>query len=306
MNHSARAYDLLIVGGGVCGMTAAIYAARANLSVCILEKEVCGGLVNWTNTVENVPSYPRIHGEELMDKCREHVESLGVEIQEVDGVEVVDFGGRIKEVTTSEGEVYQGKAVIVATGRRPIPFPVKTDFPRVHYCSVCDGAPYKGKDVIVMGGGNSGFDESLFLLNLGVKSVHIVEVFPRCIAAASTQEKARQSGKIKVSTSTKLAEVEALPGGKGRVRLESAINHETRVEEVDGIFCFIGQTPNTGIFQGILDLDGGYIKTNADMETNLPGVFAAGDVIVKRYRQITTAMADGTIAALQAERYIRG
>lgn len=301
-----KSHDIIIIGGGICGMTAAIYAARANLSVCIIEKEVCGGLVNWTNTVENVPSYPSIHGEELMDKCREHVDSLGVDIEEVDGVETVDFSGPVKKVVTSEGEIFEARAVIVATGRRPAPLPVETDFPRVHYCSVCDGAPYKGKDVIVVGGGNSGFDESLYLVNLGVRSIHILEVFPQCIAAASTQDKAGQSGKIKVSTSTRITKVDTLPSGKGRVHLEDAANRQTYIEEVDGIFCFIGQTPNTGIFEGVLDMDGGYIKANADMETNIPGVFAAGDVIVKKYRQITTAMGDGTIAALRAERYLRG
>jgi thioredoxin reductase (NADPH) len=301
-----KSHDIIIIGGGICGMTAAIYAARANLSVCIIEKEVCGGLVNWTNTVENVPSYPSIHGEELMDKCREHVDSLGVDIEEVDGVETVDFSGPVKKVVTSEGAVFEARAVIVATGRRPAPFSVDTDFPKVHYCSVCDGAPYKGKDVIVVGGGNSGFDESLYLVNLGVRSIHIVEVFPQCIAAASTQDKARQSGKVKVSASTRITRVDTLPSGKGRVHLEDTVKGETYTEEVDGIFCFIGQTPNTSVFEGVLDMDGGYIKANADMETNVPGVFAAGDVIVKKYRQITTAMGDGTIAALQAERYLRG
>ncbi|MCG2763551.1 MAG: FAD-dependent oxidoreductase [Desulfarculaceae bacterium] len=299
-------FDIIIIGGGICGMTAAIYAARANLKVLIVEKEVCGGLVNWTNTVENVPSYPSIHGEELMDKCRDHVESLGVEIEEVDGVEDVDFSGPLKKVITSGGAVFEGKAVIVATGRRPTPFPVQTGFPLVHYCSVCDGSPYKDKDVIVLGGGNSGFDEALYLINLGVKSIHIIEIFPECIAAASTQDKAVQSGKIKVSTSTKITKVETLPNGKAWVHLEDGANHTSYAEEVDGIFCFIGQVPNTSVFEGVLDMDGGYIKTNADMETNVPGVFAAGDVIVKKYRQITTAMGDGTIAALQADRYICG
>ncbi len=300
-----ESYDLIIIGGGICGMTAAIYAARANLRVCILEKEVCGGLVNWTNTVENVPSYPAIHGEELMDKCREHVDSLGVHIEEVDGVEKVDLSGPLKRVNTSEGGIYESKAVIVATGRRPIPMPVETDFPKVHYCSVCDGAAYKNKDVIVVGGGNSGFDESLYLAGLGVNSIHIIELFPQCIAAASTQKKAEQSGKIRVSTSTKIIAVETQPSGKGLVHLQDEANSRAYTEEVDGIFCFIGQVPNTSIFEGVLGMEGGYIKTNADMETNILGVYAAGDVIVKKYRQITTAMSDGTIAALQVERYIR-
>lgn len=298
-------FDIIIIGGGICGMTSAIYAARANMSVAILEKDVCGGLVNWTHTVENVPSYQSIHGIELMEKCREHVESLGVDIFEVDEVESVDLKGAVKKVTTSEGETYSAKVVIVATGRKPIPLPVETDFEMVHYCSVCDGTAYKGKDVVVVGGGNSGFDESLYLHGLGVKSIHIIEVFDKCIAAAATQDKAKATGIIKVSTSTKITSIDTQPDGRGNVHFENTATGEKYTEIVDGVFCFIGQKPNTGVFENILDMDKGYIKVNTDMETNVSGVFAAGDVTVKKYRQITTAMGDGTIAALQAEKYIR-
>lgn len=300
-----KSYDLLIIGGGICGMTAAIYAARANLSVCILEKNICGGLVNWTNTVENFPSYPSIHGLDLMAKCREHVASLNVAIEEVDEVERIDFIGERKLVYTSMGETYEAGALIVCTGRQPRPFPVQTDFPNIHYCSVCDGTPYKGKDIIVMGGGNSGFDESLYLLNLGIRSIHIVETFPSCIAAPATQDQARATGKIAVSVFTDITAVDTLPNGRALVHLHNKETGEDKTEEVDGIFCFIGQTPNTALFDGILELDHGYIKVNADMETNIKGVFAAGDVTAKKYRQITTAMSDGTIAALQAASFLR-
>lgn len=299
-----KSYDLLIIGGGICGMTAAIYAARANLSVCILEKNICGGLVNWTSTVENVPSYPSIHGMDLMARCREHVASLNVAIEEVDEVERIDFIGERKLVYTSMGEEYEAGAVIVCTGRQPRPFPVKTTFDKIHYCSVCDGTPYKGKDILVMGGGNSGFDESLYLLNLGIRSIHIVETFPNCIAAASTQDQARATGKIVVSVSTDITAVDPLPDGRGLVHLLNKDTGEEYTEEIDGIFCFIGQSPNTALFDGVLELDHGYIKVNADMETNIKGVFAAGDVTAKKYRQITTAMSDGTIAALQATAFL--
>lgn len=300
-----KEYDVLIIGGGICGMTAAIYAARANLSVCILEKQICGGLVNWTNVVENVPSYKSIHGMDLMEKCKEHVESLNVEIEEVDGVKSVDFSQQIKIVTTNSDEKFAGKTVIVATGRTPRPLPVETEFKNVHYCSICDGTPYKGKDIIVVGGGNSGFDESLYLLSIGVNSIHIVETFPNCIADASTQDQALATKRIKVSTSTDIVSVDELPSGRGKVRFHNKENDTYYEEEIDGIFCFIGQVPKTEIFEGVLDMDKGYIKNNSDMETNIPGVFAAGDVTNKKYRQITTAMGDGTIAALQASAYIR-
>ncbi len=297
-------YDLLILGGGITGMTAAIYAARANLSVCILEKEVCGGLVNWTHTVENVPSYQTIHGIELMEKAREHVDSLGVEIVEIDEVESVELEGDVKKAMTSMGDTYEAKAIILATGRKPLSLPVETEFPNVHYCAICDGTAYKGKDVIVVGGGNAGFDESLFLCDLGVKSVHILEVFPECVAAKATQDQAKETGKIKVSTNTKITKVEELDG-KAKVFLENTSTNTVTEEIIDGIFVFIGQKPLTEIFEGKVNMERGYILADVDMHTNIEGVFAAGDVTHKKYRQITTAMGDGTIAALEAEKYIR-
>ena len=148
--------DILIIGGGIGGMTAALYAARANLSVRIVEKEVCGGLVNWTHTVENVPSYKSIHGMDLMTACREHVESLGVTIEEVNEVEEVRLVGQPKEVRTSEGDSFTADVVVIATGRKPIPLPVETAFEKIHYCSVCDGTAYKDKDVLVVAAGTAG------------------------------------------------------------------------------------------------------------------------------------------------------
>ncbi len=297
--------DILIIGGGIGGMTAALYAARANLSVRIVEKEVCGGLVNWTHTVENVPSYKSIHGMDLMAACRDHVESLGVAIEEVSEVEEVQLDAQPKEVRTSEGDSFTADAVIIATGRKPIPLPVETAFEKVHYCSVCDGTAYKGKDVLVVGGGNSGFDESLYLAGLGVRSVHIVEMFPACAAAQSTQDRALATGVIRASVNTTITALEPLPDGRCRASLRNAASGNVSEEIVDGVFCFIGQKPNTALFEGLVDMEKGYIRTDEDMRTSLPGVFAVGDVRVKQYRQITTAMGDGTIAALEAERFIR-
>lgn len=297
--------DVLIIGGGIGGMTAALYAARANLSVRIVEKEICGGLVNWTHTVENVPSYKSIHGMELMAACREHVESLGVAIEEISEAERVKLDGQPKELFTSEGDRFTADAVIIATGRRPIPLPVETAFEKVHYCSVCDGTAYKGKDVLVVGGGNSGFDESLYLAGLGVRSIHIVEMFPACAAAQSTQDRARATGVITASVNTVISALEPLPDGRCLASLKDTSTNAVSEETVDGVFCFIGQKPNTNLFAGLVDMDKGYIRTGEDMRTSLSGVFAVGDVRVKQYRQITTAMGDGTIAALEAERFIR-
>lgn len=286
-------------------MTAAIYAARANLSVRIIEKEVCGGLVNWTHTVENVPSHKSIHGMDLMALCREQVESLGVDIAEVSEAIRIELQQADKKIITDDGDEYWGKALILATGRKPIPLPVATDFENVHYCSVCDGTAYKGKDVLVIGGGNSGFDEALYLVGLGVRSLHIVEMFPSCMAACSTQEKAQATGKVRVSVNTRIEALEASPSQRGRVTLCNTETGKCIQEDVDGVFCFIGQSPNTRLFENFLALEQGYIVTDQNMATEIPGVFAAGDVRAKRYRQITTAMGDGTIAAMEAERYIR-
>lgn len=298
-------YDILIIGGGIAGMTAAIYAARANLSVCIVEKEVCGGLVNSTHTVENMPSYQSIHGIELMEKTREHVESLGVTIVEIDEVESVELEGREKKVQTSMGDTYTAQAIIVATGRSPIPLPLETDFKNIHYCAICDGIAYKNKKVIVVGGGNAGFDEALFLNDLGVESIHIIEIFPECIAAKATQDKALATGKIHVSTNTKLQALEILENKQAKAEFFNSETNEITEEVIDGIFVFIGQKPHTAIFTDLLDMERGYLITNEKMQTKIEGIFAVGDVRVKTYRQITTAMSDGTIAALEAEKYIR-
>lgn len=304
-------YDLLILGGGIAGMTAAIYAARANLSVCLIEREVCGGLVNWTHTVENVPSYTSVHGMDLMAKCREQVEALGVEIMEVNGAADLSFCSDVskkalKKIALDDGTIVAAHALIIATGRKPIALPVQTDFEKVHYCSVCDGSAYKGKDVLVVGGGNSAFDESLYLAELGTRSIHIIEMLPEFPADAITRKKARTVQCLRANANTKLVALEKMENGRARASLEDTTSGKIIQEDIEGVFCFIGQRPNTELFEGMLEIDNGYIVTDELMRASFPGVFAAGDVRAKQYRQITTAMGDGTIAALEALKYLRG
>lgn len=296
--------DVIIVGGGIAGMTAAIYTARANLSTAIIEKEVCGGLVNSTHVVENFPSYASINGMELMEKTLEQVEALGVEVEQVAEISSLKLTEEIKSVETEEG-IYNGKAIILATGRVPIPLPMETDCEQIHYCSVCDGTAYKGKKVLIVGGGNSGFDEALYLLSLGVEQITIIEMMDRFFASRTTQDKVADKSRISARTSTKIKELVGEAKLKG-VILENTETGETESLDVDGIFVFIGQKPNTELFADVISLDhAGYIVANDNMETNLKGVFSAGDVNQKAYRQITTAMADGTIAALSGEKYLR-
>ena len=286
-------------------MTAAIYVARANLTTIILEKGICGGLANWTNTVDNFPSYQSVHGMDLMQKIKDHVESLNVGIEEIAEVNHLELDVPDKIIKTTEA-TYKGKSIILATGRVPIPLPLETDWQdHTHYCSICDGSLYKGKDLVVVGGGNSGFDESLYLLSLGVKSIVLVEEMDTCSADQTIQEKALATRKITCRTNTRIREI-CQQEGRGNITLENTKSRSTERTMADGIFVFIGQSPNTKFMEGRVKLDSfGYIITDEFMHTDIPGVFAAGDVIVKRYRQLTTAMSDGTIAALEAIRYVR-
>lgn len=299
-----RSFDLLILGGGIAGITAAIFAARANMTTAILEEKICGGLANWTNSVENFPGYDAINGMELMERITDHAQKLGTVIDEAAEVINLDLSGGIKKVETDE-YMYTGKAIILATGREPISLQLETECENIHYCSVCDGSGYMGKKVLVVGGGNSGFDESLYLLSLGVSEIVMVEALDRCCASETTQAKLRSFPNVEIRTDTAVTEV--ANEGKGcRVVLRNVNCDEPESLYVDGIFVFIGQKAQTDLYRGIVDLDAhNYIITGADRETNIPGVFAAGDVVQKSYRYLTTAMADGTIAALAAEKYVR-
>lgn len=299
-----RAFDLVILGGGMAGMTAAIFAARANLKTVIVEERACGGLANWTSTVENFPSHININGIELMERVLDQVENLGVYVDQAAEVERLDLIGPRKCVETSE-YLYTGRAIILATGRHPIRLEVETDSDRVHYCSVCDGSAYVGRMVLVVGGGNSGFDESLYLLSLGVAEIVMVEGLDNCCASEMTQTTLRSHGNVDIRTST-LVKAIAQEGSGCRVKLVSTRSGETESVYVDGVFVFIGQKANTQLFRDLVDLDAdGYIIVGPDRETNVPGVYAAGDVVRKSHRYLTTAMADGTIAALTAAKYLR-
>lgn len=300
-------FDVLILGGGIAGMTAAIYGARANLRCAIIETNITGGLVNSTYTVENVPSYREIHGMELMAKVRAHVDAFNVPVEEVAAIESLELLGQEKTITTDEA-VYKAGAVILATGREPVPLPVDQECDQVHYCAICDGPGYVGKRVLVVGGGNSAFDEGLYLMGIGIEHLTLIEIMPRFFAAAATQEKlsCHGSDKVSLNTQTRIERLLINDGALTGVVLCDADGKNGRTIACDGIFCFLGQRPNTTMFKDVVALDDiGYILADTLMRTNIPGVFAAGDVTQKKYRQITTAMGDGTVAILEAEHYLR-
>jgi len=288
----------------MAGLTAAVYGVRAGLKTAVLEKNTCGGLANWAVEIENFPSYEKISGQELMTRIKNQALKLGAEIREIVEIEEVHLEGPSKEIKTDEG-VLQAKAVIVASGREPIPLSVKADSDHIHYCAICDGTAYRGKDVLVVGGGNSGVCDALYLLNQGVGGITLIEQMDRLFAAKVSQDALMSHPEVKVLTSTEVCGL-TVDGDCHRVTIRNTKTAACREIEVRGIFVYIGQVPNTSLFQGILKLDEqGYILGDETMHTNLEGVFVAGDVRRKKYRQLTTAMHDGTIAALEAEEYIR-
>lgn len=296
--------DVLILGGGVAGMTAAVYAARAGLSVTLLEENACGGLVNWTRVVENMPSYISIPGMELAEKMAEQVAALGVHLEEAACIDDISLTDEAKVVEADDVR-YEAKAVIVATGRTPVLLEGSEDCADVHYCAICDGSAYKGKRVLVVGGGNSGFDEALALLDLGISHLTLIEAQDRFFAAATTQKALSDRPNAITHTSTSVQELHQQDGRLTAVTLAHG-DGSTSTIDCEGVFVFMGQKPSTEAFAGMLALDdAGYIVTDELMATSVAGVFAAGDVRPKKYRQITTALADGTVAALEAEHYVR-
>lgn len=299
-------YDIIILGGGIAGMTAAIYAARANLKTVILEKSVCGGLVNTTHCLENFPSQPGIGGMDLMEKVRDQVESMGVEIREVIEVDRITLSTPQKEVETDEG-ILTTPVIILATGRSPRQLPLDTECESIHYCAICDGSGYKGKRVLVVGGGNSGIEESDYLLSLGVEHITVVEQMDRLMASAQAQKDLlKYEGKVDIFTATVIDSLEEENDRLKGVILRDTETGKTTHLPMDGIFVYMGHETQVELFKEQISLNShGYINVDRDMGTGLAGVYAAGDIVDKKYYQITTAMNDGTNAALSAAEYLR-
>ncbi|OQA68866.1 MAG: Thioredoxin reductase [Firmicutes bacterium ADurb.Bin262] len=302
-----REPDVLILGGGPAGLTAAIYAARAKLAVTLLETVTAGGQLRDTVAIENYPGFQSVTGEELAGRMAEQAKRLGAEIIGFSPVLSVSLAAGVKTVQTKKAS-YRPKAVIIATGAVPkkLPIPNEAKFAGrgIHYCATCDGALYENSVVGVVGGGNSALEEALFLTNFASKVI-MIRRRGYFNGAASTFEAVMNHPKIEVLFHRDLLDV------SGGDSVESALVVDTRTGEKTGIalsavFGYIGTEPKTALFRRDIALDEqGYILTDETLRTNVPGVFAAGDVRVKAVRQITTAVADGTVAALNAEKYIK-
>lgn len=308
MSKEVKFKELIIIGGGPAGLTSAIYARRAKLDMLLLEDQIIGGQVRNSYTIENYPGFKIVSGGELADLMQGQAEDLGAEIDEFDMVERVDFSGDLKIVETNS-YIYKTNTVIISTGATPRKLPMENEAKfsgkGVHYCAVCDGAMYDGKIIGVVGGGNSALEEALFLTKFAEKVV-LIRRYDYFRGEKSTLDEVKSNPKIEILYNEDLVDV------IGDKFVEKAIIKNTKTGEVreipmDAVFGYIGTQPKTDHFKEYINLtDNGYIKTDELMRTNVPGVFAAGDVREKEYRQITTAVADGTIAALEAEKYIVG
>lgn len=302
---SEKIYDVVIIGAGPAGMTAAVYASRANLSTLMLERGMPGGQVANTEEVENFPGFDYITGPELSNKMFEHAQKFGAEYKYGD-IKDVELDGDIKVIKTSSEDIL-ARSLIIATGTEHkkigIPGEDLLSGRGVSYCAVCDGAFFKEKHLVVIGGGDSAVEEGIFLTKFASK-VTIVHRRNELRAQKILQDRAFNNDKIEFIWNTEIQSI----NGDNKVSSVTLKNNET--DEVydfdaDGVFIYIGLQPLTAPFKnlGILTEDN-YIESNEEMETPIKGIFAAGDVRVKSLRQIVTATGDGSIAAQNAAEYL--
>ncbi|MBN2477919.1 thioredoxin-disulfide reductase [Candidatus Micrarchaeota archaeon] len=300
-------YDVLIIGGGAAGLTAALYASRAGLKTAVLEKSPgLGGQISSTSIIENWPGNQSMTGADFSQKLSEHAKKFGAQITTFAEVNDADLTSNPKKIKTSAGD-FEGKTVIIATGahEKKLGVPGEDEYKGrgVSYCSTCDAPFFQDKTVAVIGGGNSAFEEGIFISKFA-KKVIIIHRRDEFRAEKIVVDGAKENEKIEFMTSKTVKEI------KGNNSLEKLVLEDTKTGEtselnVDGVFIYVGMIPNTELFKGKINTDErGYIITNENMETNIPGVYAAGDVRKSPVKQLTTAASDGTISAVIAEKYI--
>ncbi|MGM8366059.1 thioredoxin-disulfide reductase [Virgibacillus sp. W0181] len=301
-----RIYDVIIAGAGPAGMTAAVYASRANLDTLMIERGVPGGQVADTEDVENFPGFEHILGADLSNKMFEHAKKFGAEYAygNIDGVE--DHGDY--KIIKAGNKVYKTKALIITTGAQYKKLGIDGESELtgrgVSYCAVCDGAFFKDKELVVIGGGDSAVEEGIYLTRFASK-VTIVHRRDELRAQKIIQERAFNNKKIEFIWDTVAEKINGPDGKVSSVTLRNVKTDETYDHSIDGVFVYIGLVPLSEPFKslGIVDEEG-YIPSNENMETSIPGIFAAGDIREKELRQIVTATGDGSIAAETAQKYI--
>jgi len=305
-------YDVVILGAGPAGLAAGLYAGRSCLKTLIVEKGQDGGQIAITDEIENYPGQI-VEGESgpsLIARMSEQAKKFGAE-RVSDVIKSVELEGEVKKLVGAKGEYY-GKTVILATGAFPRPIGCKNEGKFVgkgiSFCATCDANFFEDFEVFVVGGGDSAVEEAMYLTKFARK-VSIIHRRDELRAAKSIQEKAFKNPKMNFIWDTVVDEVD---GDEllNKMVLKNVKTGELTTYEADeedglfGLFGFIGMIPNSGLFEGVIDMERGYIKTDDNMHTNIPGVYAAGDIRVKSLRQVVTAAADGAIAAMQAEKYL--
>ena len=301
-----KIYDVVIIGAGPAGMTAAVYTSRANLSTLMIERGIPGGQMANTEEVENYPGFDHILGPELSTKMFEHAKKFGAEYAYGDVTEIID-GEEYKTIVSGKKQ-YKTRAIILSTGaewkKMGIPGESELGGRGVSYCAVCDGAFFKNKNLIVVGGGDSAVEEGVYLTRFANK-VTIVHRRDQLRAQKILQDRAFANEKIDFIWNSTVKEIHEKDGKVGSVTLVSTVDGTEKVVETDGVFIYIGMVPLTAPFKnlGIVN-EAGYIVTNEKMETSVAGIFAAGDVRDKTLRQIVTATGDGSIAAQAVQHYV--
>lgn len=305
-------YDVIILGAGPAGLSAALYAGRACLKTLLIEKAMPGGQITLTNDIENYPGQ-LLEGESgfsLTERMGQQADKFGVE-RAYDEITAVDFTGEEK-VLTGHSATYRAKTVILATGAHPKPIGCENEEKftgrGISFCATCDGMFFRGLDVYVVGGGDSAVEEAIFLTRFARK-VTIIHRRDQLRAVKTIQERAFANEKINFLWNTVVEKVDG-DMALSEMTVRNVVTGETnviRASEEDGtfgLFGFVGFAPNTALFESKVDMERGYIVTDEDMRTSVPGVFAAGDLRVKSLRQVITAAADGAIAAMQCAKYI--
>ncbi len=301
----AKVYDVVIIGAGPAGMTAAVYTSRANLSTVMIERGIPGGQMANTEEIENYPGYESILGPDLSNKMLEHAKKFGTEYAYGD-VQKIEDGTPYKTIIAG-GKEYKAKAIIVATGAEHrllgVPGEKELSGRGVSYCAVCDGAFFKNKELVVVGGGDSAVEEAVFLTKYASK-VTIIHRRDQLRAQKILQDRAFKNEKMEFIWDTTVEEIVGENRVEG-VRIKNKKTGEESTYECQGVFIYVGMDPLSSAVDGLgITNEEGYILTNENMETKVPGIFAAGDVREKTLRQVVTATGDGSIAAMAAQHYI--
>ncbi len=301
-----RIYDVAILGAGPAGMTAAVYASRANLDTLMLERGMPGGQMADTEDIENYPGFETIKGQELSTKMFEHAQKFGTEYAYGDVKEVIDHGD-YKEINAGS-KSYKAKSIIITTGAqyKKLGSPGEEELTGrgVSYCAVCDGAFFREKEIVVIGGGDSAVEEGIYLTRFADK-VTIIHRRDSLRAQQIIQDRAFDNDQIEFIWDTVVESMNEQEGKIGSLSLKNVKTGEESIFETDGVFVYIGMVPLSEPFKslGVVNEEG-YISTNENMETNVPGVYAAGDIREKDLRQVVTATGDGSIAAEQAIKFL--